>query len=157
MRSQSLRSVASTFCVLLLLHGCAASPSQFASSRQKMGDSRLCSTWKAARKGSDSDFMVQVSTEAGRRGLSYQRCEEIARNQKLLAAGAIIAAAAVVAIAHSGGGGGAAAYDYDYAWDMFNNQQGRRMVRCRGIQTGQFAEDSHCAGKAMNDYRWPGP
>jgi len=74
---------------------------------------------------------------------------------------AIVAAAfAVGAVAYSvarngGGGGGTAAADYDWDWDQFYNAN-MLVWACRGIQTGQFAEESRCAYKVKTDYRWPG-
>ena len=38
-------------------------------------------------------------------------------------------------------------HDIDWAWDL--------VWHCRGIQTGQFAEHTKCAGKSKNDDRWP--
>jgi len=51
----------------------------------------------------------------------------------------------------------AANVDREWAWDEINAPYGRgRMWRCRGIQTGRFAEDYRCAGLPRIDYRWPG-
>ena len=38
-------------------------------------------------------------------------------------------------------------HDIDWAWDL--------VLHCRGIQTGQFAKLTKCAGKSKNDDRWP--
>ena len=38
-------------------------------------------------------------------------------------------------------------HDIDWAWDL--------VWHCRGIQTGQFAEFTKCAGKSKNDDHWP--
>jgi hypothetical protein len=49
------------------------------------------------------------------------------------------------------------AEDTQWAWDEINAPYGRgRMWRCRGIETGRFAEDYRCAGLPRVDYRWPG-
>ena len=45
--------------------------------------------------------------------------------------------------------------DRDWAWDQFYHSAGSLVWACRGIQTGRFAEKSRCAGKPLNDYRWP--
>ena len=46
--------------------------------------------------------------------------------------------------------------DHEWDWDGFYHQ-GQHVYVCRGVQTGQFAEYEHCAGKSQNDDRWPGP
>lgn len=72
-------------------------------------------------------------------------------------AAAVAAIGLVVLAAASGGGVGGgykpAAVDYDWDWDMFINN-GRYQWACRGLQTGQFAEQSRCAYKIQVD-RWP--
>jgi hypothetical protein len=47
------------------------------------------------------------------------------------------------------------AMDTQWAWDEIDHPSGR-MWRCRGIQTGRFAEDYRCSGLPRVDYRWPG-
>jgi len=63
---------------------------------------------------------------------------------------------AVYAIAASngggGGGGGHAPSDSDWDWDY---QPKNGQWACRGIQTGQYAELSKCAGDYKDDDRWP--
>ena len=46
-------------------------------------------------------------------------------------------------------------HDTDWAWDQFHHSTGSLVWACRGIQTGQFAKHTRCAGKSKNDYRWP--
>ena len=46
--------------------------------------------------------------------------------------------------------------DYDWDWDGFYDQYGNMTWRCRGIQTGRFAEDWRCASDLKTDNRWPG-
>ena len=46
--------------------------------------------------------------------------------------------------------------DREYAWDIFY-KNAKEVTRCRGVQTLQLTDDSYCAGKPVNDYRWPGP
>lgn len=75
---------------------------------------------------------------------------------------AIVAVAALVAAAakSSGGGGGGgylASSDYVWRWDQFIDQYGLYEWRCRGVQTGQFADSYHCAGQLQIDSTWPGP
>lgn len=45
--------------------------------------------------------------------------------------------------------------DYDWDWDEFYDQYGTLVWRCRGVQTGQYSENSNCAYDAMTDRRWP--
>ena len=73
----------------------------------------------------------------------------------LLGAAALVGAAAYAAARNSGGGAPLAASDYDWDWDAFYNQYGQLVWACRGVQTTQFAEQWHGAGKAQTDYRWP--
>lgn len=85
-------------------------------------------------------------------------CASQEAKDRWLAAGAI----AVVALAAYGaaqGGAGTAnglapATDYDWDWDQFYHN-GSLLWACRGIQTGQFAEQSRCQYKHQSDYRWP--
>ena len=71
-------------------------------------------------------------------------------------AAAVIIGAAVGAAAASGGGGySAPVRDYDWDWDAFYDQYYNLQWRCRGIQTGQFANDSNCAYDYKDDDRWP--
>ena len=44
--------------------------------------------------------------------------------------------------------------DITWAWDMFRDQYGRKVWRCRGINTGQFADDVKCSSY-KNDDKWP--
>lgn len=90
--------------------------------------------------------------------LSTVGCASQEAKDRWLAAGAI----AVVALAAYGvaqGGGGTAnslapTTDYDWDWDQFYHN-GSLIWACRGIQTGQFAEQSRCQYKYQSDYRWP--
>jgi hypothetical protein len=42
--------------------------------------------------------------------------------------------------------------DFDYDWDYL---PGNNQWRCRGIQTGQFANDNNCLYDKKDDSRWP--
>jgi hypothetical protein len=46
--------------------------------------------------------------------------------------------------------------DIDWAWDKFYDAQYQIQWRCRGTNTGQFAEDYNCSGKMKDDNTWPG-
>ena len=45
--------------------------------------------------------------------------------------------------------------DLRLAWDMFRDQYGRKVWRCRGINTGQFADNDKCSSLTKNDDKWP--
>jgi hypothetical protein len=45
--------------------------------------------------------------------------------------------------------------DIKWAWDMFRNQYGGETWRCRGTNTGQFADDDKCSFLTKNDDKWP--
>lgn len=48
----------------------------------------------------------------------------------------------------------APARDYEWDWDEFYYDNSL-VWACRGVQTGQFAEQSNCAYKVKVDFRWP--
>jgi len=149
----------------LVLAACAASPQQFAAKRTSMGDTRLCKTWIRAGKGSDTAFHDATTEEINRRGLGLERCNQLIVEQRVAIGAAILIAAVVVAAANSDGGGGGGTStanstspnDYEWDWDQFQNQYGQQVTQCRGVQTGQFADNRHCSGKLQMDLRWPGP
>jgi hypothetical protein len=58
--------------------------------------------------------------------------------------------------AFSGGGYSAPVSDYKWSWDQFGDGRGVLIWRCRGEQTGQFADDWRCAGLYRADSKWPG-
>ena len=45
--------------------------------------------------------------------------------------------------------------DRYWYWDQFNDAYGNLIWRCRGSQTGQFAENDKCFGQMKDDERWP--
>ena len=45
--------------------------------------------------------------------------------------------------------------DYDYDWDAFYDQNYNLVWRCRGVQTGRFADNYKCAADLKIDTRWP--
>ncbi|RZI80860.1 MAG: hypothetical protein EOP38_21150 [Rubrivivax sp.] len=140
--------------------GCASSPEHFAKHRQSLSDLDVCRTLRSANQGSDQAFIADVSTEASDRGLDADRCTSLITraNQTMAAALLVIGAAAAVAAARSGGGGygSPAQQDYDWAWDQFYTQGYQLVWACRGVQTGEFADQYRCAGKSQSDHRWPG-
>lgn len=153
--------------ILALLTGCAVSPADFNAKRYEISDTRLCKTWKSAAASGDIAFQNDVGGEVLRRGLSAGKCEQLERDQALAIGAGVLLGAALIAAARNGGAGGGAAvgggagyasttYDYDWEWDQFYNQNRVLVWACRGVQTGQFAEQQHCAGKLMTDWKWPG-
>lgn len=160
------RRIASVL-ITTMLAGCALSPTDFQAKRYEIGDTRLCKTWKSAVSSGDIAFQNDVGAEVLRRGLSAGRCAQLEREQALAIGAGILLGAAVIAAARNGGavGGGAVAgggagyattsYDYDWEWDQYYNQNQTLLWSCRGVQTGQFADQQHCLGKAMTDWKWP--
>lgn len=60
--------------------------------------------------------------------------------------------------AKSGGGGGSypPSNDYSWRWDEFYDEWRNLTWRCRGVQTGEFADNYRCAGQLQVDTAWPG-
>jgi hypothetical protein len=140
------------------LLGCATQ-GQFYKDPQSLSDAQVCRLWVQA----SGDFFKDVDAEASRRNLDYGECQAKVQQQNLGIAAALLIGIAAAAAARGGGGGGyatpaqpAAANDFDWDWDQFYNQGGQLVWACRGVQTGRFAPNYHCAGKPMTDWRWPG-
>jgi len=73
-------------------------------------------------------------------------------------AGAVLAVVGTVAVVNAyaeNGGGLGGGGDYSWAWDQFYDQYYNLVWRCRGMQTGQFANDYQCASKIKSDFTWP--
>lgn len=104
---------------------------------------------------------VSKSPPASSRPVQPDRARTNWKKVALGALAVVAIAAVVVAAANSGGGGGGGAYapssDYVWHWDQFMDQRGLYEWRCRGVQTGQFADNYHCAGQLQFDNTWPGP
>lgn len=98
-----------------------------------------------------SDFFVYKNGdfEQGQAGVDWGTVAAV-----IIVAGVVAAAASA---ASDGGGGGysAPASDYDWDWDAFNDQYYNLQWRCRGIQTGEFADNDNCAFDYKDDDRWP--
>lgn len=123
---------------------------------QSLSKNNLCRQMKAARKSGSGTYPEYIS-ELQYRGLNEDKCA-VQWGKILLG---VAAAAAVVAVATSGGGGGGGSSfvptsDSSFQWDLQNSSNGGVGWVCRGEQTGQYAENSHCEGKLMTDQRWPG-
>ena len=82
---------------------------------------------------------------------------EEARHRWEIAGAAFLIGAGAYAATHNGGGAPASGQpiDYDWDWDFtyINGQQ--RGWTCRGVQSGQYADQSHCLNMAQTDWRWP--
>lgn len=80
-------------------------------------------------------------------------------NAVAIGVGIFLGAVIIAAARHSGSGGGYSApafsADTDWAWDEFYNKNRQLVWACRGIQTGEFALESHCFGKFKSDWQWP--
>lgn len=152
----------------IALAGCATTPQQFEQRRYSMSDLEVCNAWRDAERSRDPAFIRQTRSEATRRGVSVERCKTLIAERDRAVAGAVAAVAiiglAVAASRKGGGGGGSYATPYqaqpvdrEWDWDLFQNEHGRQVWACRGVQTGQFAETSQCQFRLQTDLRWPGP
>ena len=106
-----------------------------------------------------SALVVGCSTTGGIYSKDDPNNSEFSAGNTILS---VLAAVAVAAVARGGGGGGggnsysnAAAVDSEWAWDQFYNEHYQLVWACRGIQTGQFADQWRCQYKSMNDLTWP--
>lgn len=151
--------------VALAVMGCAMTPQVFERRRAAMTNYEVCSSWIDAEKARDWQFLQATKDEAGTRGLDAQGCADLVVAERKKAAaviGGLLLVGAIAAAAKGGGGGYRApvpAYnvaDTQWDWDYMNGGNGFPIWVCRGVQTGQFAEEAKCAGRLMNDGRWPG-
>lgn len=69
--------------------------------------------------------------------------------------GVLFGAALIHSARHGGGGGYSAPTDSEWDWDQYYNQYRQLVWSCRGVQTGEFADNSKCYGKYQTDSRWP--
>jgi hypothetical protein len=149
-------------CAVTVVSGCAVTPEQFYSQRGSLSTVTLCRTYQSALQNSQWQLARDVETELGSRlGVQASQCQKIINENEMAIIGGVLVAAAVVVAASEGGGTAAPATrsqaaDSDWDWDQFYNEYGVLVWRCRGIQTGQFADTSNCTYDAMTDYRWPG-
>lgn len=144
--------------------GCATvSPAEFYANRQSYSDLQVCSLWRQY----DNEVGAGAESEAERRGISVEQCRAMLDREtqaNATAVGAAMVALLLIGAAAKGGGrpsapitySGAAA-DREWDWDQFYNPQYVLVWGCRGVQTGQFADESQCIGRAKTDMRWPGP
>lgn len=151
--------------------GCATRPERLVGNLYGASDAEVCQAAAEASEWQLQSHRVAVYEEYGRRELSSARCESILaeRSQNRAVAGiAILAGALLVAAARRGGGASQSTasqplaqqsgptVDYEWEWDQFYNQASQPIWACRGVQTGQFANEQRCFGKAKIDWKWPG-
>lgn len=146
--------------VLAMISGCAVTPERFEKSKFSMSDTEVCKAVAAAEKSGDSNYIFATGQEQTRREVTDEGCAMLisADKKKTAIAGAAILGALVILAASRGGGGGAPqaqANDYDWDWDQFYNQYRQLVWACRGVQTGQFADNSRCQYKLQIDSHWP--
>lgn len=145
----------------VVMAGCAITPQRFEAEKYRMTELEVCQSAVDAYRGPDYSFRSSVEAEAARRGLTVERCKSLLeedRSKKLAAAAVVLGVLAIAAAARGGGGGGGGAgapTDYDWDWDMFYNQYRQLVWACRGVQSGQFADNGKCAYKVKTDSRWP--
>ena len=149
--------------VLTCLVGCAVTPEQFYSQRGSLSGVTLCRTYQSAVQSSQWQLARDIETELGSRlGVQASQCSKVISDNELAILGGVLIAAAVVAAASEAGGAAAPPNtssqisDYDWDWDQFYNEYGVLVWRCRGVQSGRFAENTNCTYDSMTDYRWPG-
>jgi len=144
------------------LAACTATPETFYADKKSIDDLVLCRTLESADKGTNYSFRNDVLAELESRSLDRPKCQKKISEQMDVAVGVVVGAVLLGAAAAAAGGGAPAApassfgTDYDHDWDQFYNQYGQLTWRCRGVQTGQFANSYNCLGDAKVDSRWPG-
>lgn len=163
--NQPLQKSVAAILVTVIVSGCAANAENFYRQRQTMSDVQLCRTYESseqktfqAQSVNNEIFANDVRVELNSRNLSADQYKKIVTGQNVaIGAGAILGAALIAIARRNGGGGGGNAYrDTDWDWDEFYDGSHRLVWACRGVQTGQFADSYHCAGKPQTDERWPG-
>lgn len=143
--------------IILSLVGCAVSQQSFYKNRYSASDVNVCRAYKK----STGKFQEDLIAELSRRGVFSVNCDDVIAKQNTAIGGVallgILGTAAVIA-AKKGGFSGSPTQTSDFEewdWDRFRNKVGQLVWACRSIQTGQFADPYHCAGKPQTDYRWP--
>jgi hypothetical protein len=153
--------VIAVIATLIVTAGCAVSSERFYSQRDSLGAVSLCRTYKSAIQRGEPQLARDVEAELRMRlTTEVSQCNEIISESNAAAVVGVIAAAVLVAAVAEGGGSSgssnttASSSDYDWDWDQFYNEYGTLIWRCRGIQTGQFAEDTKCVSDLKTDLRW---
>jgi hypothetical protein len=159
MHNAARKSAAGALAIVVALSGCAVSPTSFRNNPSAHSDATVCRALRGNQARADPTFAYDLTQELGRRGIPFNSCDSlIAKQDATIGIGVLLGAALIAVAASKGGGGGGyntAQYDTEWDWDQFYNQYRQLVWACHGVQTGQFAEAYHCAGKYQTDYRWP--
>lgn len=143
-------------------------PEQFDGVKYQLSPTDLCLHARTAVSLNDKPLIDRINAEGARRGMTGSDCRALLaeRDQQVRDVFAAVAAVALVAAAAKYGATSSPSYtssagfvggqDYEWDWDQFYNEVLMLTWRCRGVQTGQFADNAKCAGKIMVDQRWPG-
>lgn len=159
MRRNASARVSLGLCAMLLC-GCAVSSATFYKSRSTVSDLQLCRTVNSSAAKAEPQFRQDVARELVARGYTRELCQQLIDQENAKIASALGAAATVAASSYAAGSGYNSGYnpvptDYSWEWDEFYNEYYQLIWRCRGVQTGQFAEDSRCQWKSKTDWKWP--
>jgi hypothetical protein len=145
--------------------GCAWTPERYASKRENLDDTETCRLFLGWRKEAKEPYLTMVKEEVARRGLTEDQCaanyQELRRARREAIGTGLLLTASVAAVVYASQSRAAfpvtASYDSSWDWDQFADKSGNLVWACRGVQTGQFADQHHCTGRPISDWRWPGP
>lgn len=160
-----LKQFISTFLIVSLITGCAASSTRLIEDGNSLSDTRFCRNylndyrdlWQKEREQNISskevDYLIALRDQKERRSLTRAKCEELVKDQNTTAVAIGVLVVMAAALANSGGGG--APSSGGYAWDQFYDGNGNLIWRCRNKANGQFAYNSRCATAYKVDSTWP--
>jgi hypothetical protein len=127
---------------------------------QQYTDRGLCSNWASIPSSHrlNSYYESEIRTRRLNCAASHVTLKN-KRNREDYERGQRVAAALMgIGAAISNGANTQSQYlptDSDWDWDAFYDGYGNLLWRCRGIQSGQFANNSNCQYDYMDDDRWP--
>lgn len=99
-----------------LIQGCSASPKTFYASPSSVKDTTLCRTMFDAARSGQEQLALDTATEAHRRNLTLEECQNKVTTEDAVLVGAAVVALGVAAVAAcSGGGCGGGSSSYAYA------------------------------------------
>jgi hypothetical protein len=147
----------SVLCSAAILSGGTVSRAAFYENPRAASSYELCQALRGSEAAEDPSFQSGIRYEMARRNLGESSCDAIV-SERHLAAGAIalVGVALIAAAAKSNGNEAGYGSDYNWAWDLQANGHGGRSWVCRGIQSGRYSDQSHCAYMAQVDSTWPG-
>ena len=150
---------------MLSLVGCAITRERFRSNPGALSNASVCVTLNRAIKAKDFSFAYFAREELEKRRIQEKSCNKIIADQDAEIAAAtvlMLGTTAIVAASlknRGGGGDGIRGYappiDTEWDWDQFYNDSYQLVWACRGVQTGQFADEGRCYSKFQTDSRWP--